>query len=235
MPWIAKCLNLHPSMRALLNARGSLNALAKAELTAPQYLEAIGRLSEGYDVCGDVHGVSPHEFGELSTVFGEAFRGAHAVGPPVLRLAGSLAYSRSVSRRFSHQAFLDLWGLTRDHPLSRALLTLLGEEGDHVPAHYMMHVNGLPLLVGTAPTFRIDRLMTEDTEWATLTAHLSGGAVTDFGDAWRRLEGGADRGRARAVSHARGRRAGRRSAGVESRVESVRCDGSGRVFLDADC
>jgi hypothetical protein len=40
-------------------------------------------------------------------------------------------------------------------------LPILGENGDHVPAHYMMHVNGIISIVDSAPLFRLEELMTQ--------------------------------------------------------------------------
>jgi hypothetical protein len=43
-------------------------------------------------------------------------------------------------------------------------LPILGENGDHVPAHYMMHVNGIISIVDSAPLFRLEELMTQNDE-----------------------------------------------------------------------
>jgi hypothetical protein len=188
IPWITKCLNLHPDIQAFLNVRSPLNH-GSAGLSATEYLKTLANISSPEPVCGDVNGISPHEFAELGVSFGEAFRGAHLTGPPILRFAGSLAYSRDVGRHWDHQTFLDLWSIERGTPLSTTLLEILGEDGDHVPAHYMMHVNGIAHLVGTAPLFRIDRLMVDDEEWLHLVKCISSGTIVDYGSTWQRLRG----------------------------------------------
>jgi hypothetical protein len=188
IPWITKCLNLHPSIRAFLNVRARIGAWSGANLGATQYVSAIADLSSN-ELCGDVNGISPHEFAELEASFGPAFRGAHLIGPPIVRYAGSLAYSRDAGRHWNHETFLDLWNIDREDPLSLTLLELLGEDGDHVPAHYMMHVNGIVHVLGTAPLFRIERLMAEDEEWSRLVSHISGGTIMDYGSSWRPLQG----------------------------------------------
>jgi len=67
-------------------------------------------------------------------------------------------------------------------------LPILGENGDHVPAHYMMHVNGIISIVDSAPLFRLEELMTQNDEWAAAVEYLSAG-ITDFDYTGRRLKG----------------------------------------------
>jgi hypothetical protein len=188
MLWIAKCLNLHRDLRAFMHMRDSLGQLAGSSVTATQYLQLIGTLSSHYEVCGSVFGISPHEFSELEGNL-PLFKGAHLIGPPILRYAGSLAYSRNVGRHWNHQHFLDLWGLKRGERLSEMLLEILGEDGDHVPAHYMVHVINNVTVPHAAPFFRLERLMTEDEEWETFVGYISGGTITDFGHSWHQLRG----------------------------------------------
>jgi hypothetical protein len=190
VPWIAKCLNLHPKIRTFVNARGTLCNLTHKSVTATEYLRHVADLSsEYYSVCGDVHGVSPHEFSELKETIGDHFRGAHLVAHPIPRFAGSLAISKQMGRYFSHDDFLKLWDLDRSRPLSKILLPILGENGDHVPAHYMMHVNGIISIVGSAPLFRLEELMAKNDEWASAIDYLSAGSITDYDGTWRRLKG----------------------------------------------
>ncbi|TMJ68900.1 MAG: hypothetical protein E6G80_14970 [Alphaproteobacteria bacterium] len=67
-------------------------------------------------------------------------------------------------------------------------MPILGENGDHVPAHYMMHVNGIISIVDSAPLFRLEELMTQNDEWAAAVEYLSAG-ITDFDYTERRLKG----------------------------------------------
>jgi hypothetical protein len=197
VPWIVKCLNLHPGFRAFMNIRGQLQDIAKAAaLDAVPYLLQLERVSlDGsageplYEAIGDVNGVSPHEFLAISAALPDRFSGANLIGHPIARLAGSLAYSKAVDRHFTHSKFLSLWGMAADNELARSLYAILGENGDHVPAHYMMHVNAIQYLLDSAPCFHIERLMNGDDEWARLTRYLSGNAIADFGATWRSLEG----------------------------------------------
>jgi hypothetical protein len=133
--------------------------------------------------------VSPHEFLELQEAIGAEFRGAHLVAHPIPRFAGSLAISKQMGRHFNHDDFLKLWTLDRSGRVSEMLLQILGENGDHVPAHYMMHVNGISSIVGSAPVFRLEELMAKNDEWAAAVDYFSAGSITDFDATWRRLEG----------------------------------------------
>jgi hypothetical protein len=190
VPWVAKCLSLHPEIRTFINARGTLARLRQTDVTATEYLRHLADLSsEYYSVCGDIYGVHPHEFLELKETIGDDFLGAHLMAHPIPRFAGSLAVSKQIGRHFSHDDFLKLWHLDRSSPLSEILLRLLDENGDHVPAHYMMHVNGIVTIVHSAPLFRLEELMVKDDEWAAAVDYLSGGSITDFNGTWRRLEG----------------------------------------------
>jgi hypothetical protein len=197
IPWIGKCLNLHPSIHAFINIRAALGSLSGRNLNAAEYLHQIAVLArqngvehvEHYAVCGDLNGIGPHEFAELKRSFGCNFNGAHLMAHPIPRLAGSLAFSKEVSRHFTHDHFLNLWSLDRDNGISKKLLQILGESGDHIPAHYMMHVNGVIHVVGSAPLFRLEELASCDEEWDAMTRYLSGELISDYGPTWRRLEG----------------------------------------------
>jgi hypothetical protein len=61
-------------------------------------------------------------------------------------------------------------------------LPILGENGDHVPAHYMMHVNGIISIVDSARLFRLEELMTQNDEWAALSSIFRPAALPDLAD-----------------------------------------------------
>ncbi len=166
-----------------------MSQIAGRNIGATEYLHRVIDLSSYYDVCGDIHGVSPHEFSELNEAFGDRFRGAHLIAHPIVRFAGSLAISKEMGRHFTRQDFLTMWGLDRAHPISVALLPILGENDDHVPAHYMMHVNGIVRIVRSQPMFKLEALMGADEEWRAMVDYLSGNTITNFGNTWRQLRG----------------------------------------------
>jgi hypothetical protein len=194
VPWILKCLDLHPQVKAwscLTNA--SYSPLGR-ELDAVEYLDGIGRFgwSEA-SVCGDVHGIGSHEFRRLREAFGDVFRGAHLVAHPVQRLAGSFAFSHDVGRKWNHADFLRLWNMDREDPRAVTARRVLGEDGDHIPAHYMVNANTIGLLCSPEhedyPLFTLEGLMAGDEEWDRLISHISAGAIPDFGGLWRPLQG----------------------------------------------
>jgi hypothetical protein len=189
--WVKECINLHPGIHAWSCMNFAPHSPIQRELTAVEYLDCIARLGwNDYQSCGDVHGVGPDHFPAVRVAFGEEFRGSHLIAHPVPRLAGSLAFSKVVGRDWRHRDFLKNWGMERDHPIARNALSILGEEGDHVPAHYMMNVNSILLVRDTGdPLFKLEELMTSDEAWAGMIDHLSRGQIGDYAKRWRAKKG----------------------------------------------
>jgi hypothetical protein len=189
--WVKECINLHPGIHAWSCMNFAPHSRIQRELTAVEYLDCIARLGwNDYQSCGDVHGVGPDHFPAVRVAFGEEFRGSHLIAHPVPRLAGSLAFSKVVGRDWRHRDFLKNWGMERDHPIARNALSILGEEGDHVPAHYMMNVNSILLVRDTGdPLFKLEELMTSDEAWAGMIDHLSRGQIGDYAKRWRAKKG----------------------------------------------
>jgi len=164
------------------------------DLGAVEYIDAIARLGwPDHDVCGDVHGIGHDQFASLHAAFGETFKGGHLVGHPVPRLAGSLYFSREIGRVWKHAEYLAMWGMEPTDARAQTALAVLGEDGDHIPAHYMINVNSITSICGpdgplAEPIFKLEALMTQDAEWERMIDHFSGGAVA-YGDTWRELQG----------------------------------------------
>lgn len=195
VPWVMACLNLHPEVRAWSCMHLAPYSPLGRELSPVEYLDALARVGWGqHSACGDVHGVGWDQFAGLHGAFGPAFRRAHLVGHPVNRLAGSLYFSQELGRVWKHQDFLDLWGMSRDDPRAVQARDILGEDGDHIPAHYMINVNSIAAIAGPGgaladPLYRLEALMQSDDAWDGLVRHLSGDSVRDYGDRWRQYEG----------------------------------------------
>lgn len=195
VPWILKCLALNPKIKAWSCLTDPSYSPLNRPMDAIDYLEAIGRLGwPEAPVCGDVHGVGIHEFPRLRQAFGETFRGAHLIAHPIQRIAGSFHFSHVAGRDWKHADFLRNWGLDRDDPRAVAARGVLGEDGDHIAAHYMMNVNTIGLVsrpedLEQYPLFSLEGLMAGDAEWDRLINHFSAGQIPTFEGLWRPLQG----------------------------------------------
>jgi hypothetical protein len=193
VPWVVKCVNLDPRIRSWSCMAYAAHSPMGLNWTPVEYLDALARLGwQDYVACGDVHALGP-DFTDLEKAFGDRFRGGHLMGHPVPRLAGSFAFSRELGRDWKHQDFLRLWNMAPDDPRAVAALEVLGPEGDHVPAHYMVNVNNVVLIADGAgplrePVFRLEDLMASDRGWTEMIAHLSAGVIEDYGSRWRPMQ-----------------------------------------------
>jgi hypothetical protein len=195
VPWLLACLNSHPQVRAVsCLTHGAYSPLGR-EIGATDYLDAVGRIGwADKPVCGDVHGVSPHEFPNLHATFGDTFRGCHLVGHPIPRLAGSLAFSKAAGRDWRYRDFLRTWNMDPGDSRATSALVILGEEGDYIPAHYMINVNSVVDVCGVDgpkadPLFSLESLMADDGAWVALLAHLSAGTIAESGGHWEAFRG----------------------------------------------
>jgi hypothetical protein len=195
VPWILRCLALNPKIKAWSCLTDASYSPLGRGLDAIDYLEGIGRFGwPEAPVCGDVHGVGLHEFPRLREAFGDIFRGAHLVAHPIQRIAGSFIFSHDVGRKWNHADFLRNWALDWNDPRAVAARQVLGEGGDHIPAHYMMNVNTIALMsdakdVEEYPLITLEGLMAGDEEWDRLINHFSAGQIPDFQGLWRPLQG----------------------------------------------
>jgi len=97
------------------------------------------------------------------------------VAHPIQRIAGSFHFSHLAGRDWKHADFIRNWALDWDDPRAVTARQVLGEDGDHIAAHYMMNVNTITLIsdpkdMEEYPLFSLEALMAGDEEWDRLIA-----------------------------------------------------------------
>lgn len=189
IPWIAACLNEHPEIHAEYASRDEYALAYKAEIDAYQFMLIAANKFPDSRVNGHVIDYGWRDFAMLRQRLGPRFYGCYFMAHPVLRLAGSIAISKEVNRKWNHDDFVRIFGLSADDPAAQRPLRLFGADADYIPVHYVFRINDMATYIDLNAMVRFEELWSRDDAWHKLVLKISGGTITDFGDRWRKYEG----------------------------------------------